>query len=363
MGRWLLGIDDPASTREGEQQPEKPEDLFTFDAGTPCAGRPQDSRAARSRPDRDARAAARRRSAPSTGPPRWEAARRLLLTSLKVRVGVDEPAARGARSPTRSGASRARGSRSSTRVVGRKATGEAIPVVRLIPTHPTGRLTVIADPRGKAAPGDGRGRADPRWSRRCWPRARASSASTRSSSASRSTRAIRCRIGPRPSTSRPTTRPWPPTRCRTWPPCSPGPRAGRRPRGQPGRPGLGRLSGPAGPPGARGAGADRDRAVRSAAATARPTSGRRRSTCPAWSNSAGSGPPRPCRPRTPLALAETPGNSTQRGPRAAYAIGGASGMLRIEDHSPAPDAIALGRSRRTIPSRGRRQRLERTFSR
>ena len=31
MGRWLLGIDDPASTREGPQQPEKPEDLWTFD--------------------------------------------------------------------------------------------------------------------------------------------------------------------------------------------------------------------------------------------------------------------------------------------------------------------------------------------
>ena len=36
MGRWLLGIDDPESTREGKQQPEKPEDLFTFDTGHPA---------------------------------------------------------------------------------------------------------------------------------------------------------------------------------------------------------------------------------------------------------------------------------------------------------------------------------------
>ena len=35
--------------------------------------------------------------------------------------------------------------------IGRRLRGEAIPVVRLIPTRSTGRLTVIADSRGKAA--------------------------------------------------------------------------------------------------------------------------------------------------------------------------------------------------------------------
>ncbi len=34
-------------------------------------------------------------------------------------------------------------------VVGRKATGEQVPVVRLIPTEPTGRLTVVATAHGK----------------------------------------------------------------------------------------------------------------------------------------------------------------------------------------------------------------------
>ena len=36
MGHFLLGIDDPASTKEGSQQPEKPEDLVTFNAQHPA---------------------------------------------------------------------------------------------------------------------------------------------------------------------------------------------------------------------------------------------------------------------------------------------------------------------------------------
>ena len=35
MGRWLLGIGDPSSTREGKQQTEKPETLWTFDRSHP----------------------------------------------------------------------------------------------------------------------------------------------------------------------------------------------------------------------------------------------------------------------------------------------------------------------------------------
>ncbi len=36
MSHWLLGINDPASTKEGKQQPEKPEDLFTFNNEHPA---------------------------------------------------------------------------------------------------------------------------------------------------------------------------------------------------------------------------------------------------------------------------------------------------------------------------------------
>ena len=155
MGRWLLGIDDPDRTREGKQQPEKPEDLFTFGTGHPAP------------PNRKTPAQleaylieTRHRQvdelSPYGGPARWDAGRRLLLTGLKVRTGIVNP-------PPESLDSREvrRLPREDVTIVhtrlGRTATGEAIPVVRLIPAHPSGRLTVIAHPRGKAALGTGSG--------------------------------------------------------------------------------------------------------------------------------------------------------------------------------------------------------------
>ncbi len=42
MGRRLLGIDDPESTREGKQQPEKPEDSVHVRRRSSGAGRPED---------------------------------------------------------------------------------------------------------------------------------------------------------------------------------------------------------------------------------------------------------------------------------------------------------------------------------
>ena len=111
-----------------------------------------------------------------------------------------------------------------------------------------------------------------RWRRPCCPAARASSGSIRSSSANRSTRATRCRGGPRRSISRPTT-PSPAadqmqdlaTVARL------GQRAAGRPRGQSDRPGSGRPPGLAGAPGAGGAGADRHRARGPARARGSPT--------------------------------------------------------------------------------------------
>ena len=50
MGRWLLGIEDTASTREGAQQPEKPEDLFTFDPAHPAPPNRKTPARARGRP-------------------------------------------------------------------------------------------------------------------------------------------------------------------------------------------------------------------------------------------------------------------------------------------------------------------------
>ncbi len=90
MGRRLLGIDDPESTREGTQKPEKPEDLFTFDSGHPA---PTNRKSPAQLEFYLVGTQARLIDdlAPSTGPSRWEASRRLLLTSMKVRTGVVNP--------------------------------------------------------------------------------------------------------------------------------------------------------------------------------------------------------------------------------------------------------------------------------
>jgi len=148
MGRLLLGLADPASTREGSQKPEKPEDLVTFNAQHPAP--------------RDRKTPAQLEAhliaslgqllddlAPSSSPSRWEAARRLLATSLKVRVGVSNPSPEQLvhhelRRITRPGLTIAHST------VGRRSAGDAIPVVRLFPARPTGRLTIVAHPRGKA---------------------------------------------------------------------------------------------------------------------------------------------------------------------------------------------------------------------
>ena len=150
MSRWLLGIEDSQKTQEGEQKPEKPEDLFTFNAAHPA---PPD----RKTPEQlEAYLIATLGkllddlSPAAASPARWEASRRLLLTSLKNRVGVTNPAPADlthheVRRINREGLTIVHS------VVGRRSAGDAIPVVRLLPAHPTGRLTIIAHPRGKAA--------------------------------------------------------------------------------------------------------------------------------------------------------------------------------------------------------------------
>ncbi len=149
MGHRLLGIDDPETTKEGKQETEKPEALFTFNSEHPA---PKD----RKTPEQletyliDTLKRLIGDLAPTHGPATWEASRRLLLTSLKVRTGVVNP-------PMDSLSSREvrRIAREEFTVIhtilGRRATGEAIPVVQLIPAHPSGRITLIAHHRGKAA--------------------------------------------------------------------------------------------------------------------------------------------------------------------------------------------------------------------
>ena len=152
MGRWLLGIDNAASTREGPQTPEKPEDLWTSTEGNPA---PSGLKSAAELEaalievlGRQLDALAPRTTASSSS---WEAARGMLTTSLKVRVGLvnhppDDLEENEVRRASREGLTIVHS------ILGREVNDdpERIPVVRLIPKDATGRLTVIATPRGKA---------------------------------------------------------------------------------------------------------------------------------------------------------------------------------------------------------------------
>jgi dienelactone hydrolase len=150
MGRWLLGLGDPSSTREGQQQTEKPEALWTFDCGHPAP--PNRKTPAQLETYLVGLLGAHIDSlAPSRiGSTSWEAARRFLMVSLKNRVNLVNPAPeaiehREVRRLIREGFTIVHSQ------IGRRLLGEAIPVVQLIPPRSTGRLTVIADSRGKAA--------------------------------------------------------------------------------------------------------------------------------------------------------------------------------------------------------------------
>lgn len=148
MGRHLLGIEDSESTREKQQTLEKFEDLYTFNEANPAPERKtpeqlEDALIQTLTEQLDA-------LAPTHGPANWQAARRFLLTALQIRVGLETPSPeeinhREIRRVSREGLSIVH-----SQVEGR-ANGEAVPVVRLIPSKANGRLTILADDRGKLA--------------------------------------------------------------------------------------------------------------------------------------------------------------------------------------------------------------------
>lgn len=149
LGRWLLGIADAESTREGPQSPEKAADLLTFDAAHPA---PSDRKTPAQLED-DLTTALRRALdslAPADDPARWQAARSLLRTSLGVRVGLVNPTP--AQLAQRTVRRTSLGDISVLHAtVGRAARNEQIPVVLLSPPGASGRVTVLAAARGKNA--------------------------------------------------------------------------------------------------------------------------------------------------------------------------------------------------------------------
>jgi len=148
MGRWLLGLDDPSATREGEQTVESAETLLTFDAEHPAPeglktpAQLEDDLIAATTLSLDA-------LSPTNDAADWDASRRHLETILKVRVGLEAPAPEALTSQVVRQASR-EGIAIVHHRVGRSGEGDAVPVVRLTPARPNGRVTVIADDRGKA---------------------------------------------------------------------------------------------------------------------------------------------------------------------------------------------------------------------
>jgi hypothetical protein len=149
MAHWLLGTLDTATTREGQQQPEKPEDLYTFDKEHPAPASSKTPEQLEANLISTLGHMIDDLAPSASSPARWQAARGLLLTALIARVGLRAPAPENlsdheVRRSVRDGVTMLHA------MVGRKASGEAIPVIRLIPAHPSGRVTIVAHPRGKA---------------------------------------------------------------------------------------------------------------------------------------------------------------------------------------------------------------------
>ena len=148
LARRLLGIEDASKTREGSQSPEKPEDLIAFGKDHPA---PTDLRTPEALED-DLIALRRRQMddlAPRENAISWEAARAVLATAHRVRVGVEmtpakDVTARSVLPLTRNGRS------ISHWVIGRGDSGEAIPAVRVVPAKASGRVAVVFGERGQA---------------------------------------------------------------------------------------------------------------------------------------------------------------------------------------------------------------------
>ncbi len=148
FGRFLLGLDDPASTREGAIRIEDPADLMTFGSEHPY---PADAKGPAQLEAELVGVQGRQidRLAPGLVAATWEASRDRLLRAQAVRLAIERPTPRESTSVIGRIVDR-EGFRVGHHRVGRKATGERIAAVRLTPERASGKLTVLFTPRGKA---------------------------------------------------------------------------------------------------------------------------------------------------------------------------------------------------------------------
>lgn len=139
---------DPESTREGEQKPEEPGMIRAFDEEHPAPDDTLNPAQLESELIANLRRQIRRLS-PGGDPVRWQASRRFLETSRRIRLGIVNPA------PSDLASSEVRREQTPDLsivhlTVGRAETGERIPVTRLVPKTSSGAVTVLFHPRGKA---------------------------------------------------------------------------------------------------------------------------------------------------------------------------------------------------------------------
>ena len=148
MGKWLVGINDAASTREGDLKVEAPEALWTYGKDHPA---PSDLKTPEQLEVELTGMLGRTldKLAPTTVASWWQAEGRMLKTSLAVRVGLTEPAPLDLATVDVRKASRD-GVAIVHTVVTWLPKGDCIPVVRLTPKAPNGRATVVFSGRGKA---------------------------------------------------------------------------------------------------------------------------------------------------------------------------------------------------------------------
>jgi hypothetical protein len=148
LAHWLLGNDDVESTREGTLKLEDPKDLFVFNESNPY---PSDAKSPYQLETDLIEVLGRQldKLAPGAHAAPWEASRNLLMTALKVRVGLEVPIPREATAKETRRVERD-GLTIIHSTVARKGEGDQIAVVRLTPAHSNGRLTVLFTPRGKA---------------------------------------------------------------------------------------------------------------------------------------------------------------------------------------------------------------------
>lgn len=149
LAHWLMGLDDPEATAEGAQTVEKPEDLWVF-GGTPPSTLKTPAQLENDLIHTLSGQLATLAPGASADPATWQAAREFLATSHRVRVGLVNPP------PAAIEATEVRKTTHGELPVvhlrvGRKGSGEGVPVVRMSPKKPSGRLTVLAFPRGKSA--------------------------------------------------------------------------------------------------------------------------------------------------------------------------------------------------------------------